>query len=469
MTAPNACAGPRRTVWRSRIFPIVGSRPPGRDRSASLQDRARPAPAAGGPKAAGSYPDADALEPRDCGGRAGRCRALRRLSWRRRPPHAAKRPPNIVLITTDDQPLSTFEREYMPRTFEQLVDRGTSFSDAVVNVPVCCPSRASLLTGQYPHNHGIFTNSPGYADLRDKRDVLPAWLGEAGYRTGHFGKWLHGYEKLRKRKPAPGWDRWYTQLKKRNYYDYKLSSDGKRVERGHRPKDHITGLMTRKASQFIGDNVERRRPLYVQLDYYAPHVGSRTRDAGRAARCNGAPTPGPREDRTILEGGAPRGPAFNEEEINDKPAFSRTPLLGAAQDQRARPALPLHARVDRRRRPRHRPRDQGVQAGRRDAQHGLHLPHRQRLLLRRAPDRRRQGPALGGGDPDAAGAAPAALLGREPERGHRTGRRDRRRADDPPSGRRRLLHRRPLPRARRPLADRRHAGQDAAPSPTAPC
>lgn len=264
---------------------------------------------------------------------------------------AAKRPPNIVLITTDDQPLSTFQREYMPRTFERLVDGGTSFSDAVVNTPVCCPSRASLLTGQYPHNHGVLTNSPGYASLVGKRNVLPVWLRRAGYRTAHFGKWLHGYEKLRKRKPAPGWNRWYTQLKKRDYYDYNLSSDGRRVRRGSRPKDHITGLMTRKASKFIGENAERRRPLFVQLDYYAPHVGSRDHEQGAAARCNGAPTPGPREDRTVSDVGAPRVPSFNEAEIEDKPYFAQTSRIGTgrvrALDRRYRCTLESVAGVDR--------------------------------------------------------------------------------------------------------------------------
>src|SRR5688500_201348 len=102
--------------------------------------------------------------------------------------------PNIVLFTSDDQPLASFSEEWMPNTFRELVGRGTFFSDAVVNEPLCCPSRATLLTGQYGHNHGILTNTTGYPALVDPRNVLPAWLRRAGYRTGHFGKWLHGYE-----------------------------------------------------------------------------------------------------------------------------------------------------------------------------------------------------------------------------------------------------------------------------------
>jgi N-acetylglucosamine-6-sulfatase len=262
-----------------------------------------------------------------------------------------ERPPNIVLITTDDQPLSTFQRQHMPQTFRRLVDRGTNFTDAVVNTPLCCPSRATLLTGQYVHNHGVWTNLPGYGSLVDHRDVLPVWLRRAGYRTGHFGKWLHGYEAVRGTKPAPGWGRWHTQLDRRRYYDYKLSRDGRAIFKGSRPRDHLTPVMTRAAARWVKQNVERRRPLFVQLDYYAPHVGPRFSDGVGMSRCIGAPEPSPRDRRTVLEGGAPRPPSFNEADISDKPVFSRGPLLDATQieslDRRYRCTLESMAGVDR--------------------------------------------------------------------------------------------------------------------------
>lgn len=264
---------------------------------------------------------------------------------------AGNRAPNIILITTDDQPLSTFDREYMPKTFRRLVDHGTSFSDAVVNSPVCCPSRAILLSGQYPHNNGVFTNSPGYGDLREPRNVLPVWLNRAGYRTAHFGKWLHGYEKLHGTDPAPGWDRWLSQLKRRSYYDYKLSRDGKKVSKGSRPADHVTNVMTRSASRFVEKQSKKRGPFFLQLDYYAPHVGSRTKKKGERGRCNGAPDPGPREQGTIRDGGAPRTPAFNEADIGDKPYFAQTNKLGKRRltglDRRYRCTLESVIGVDR--------------------------------------------------------------------------------------------------------------------------
>jgi len=259
--------------------------------------------------------------------------------------------PNIVLITSDDQPLSTFQRDYMPRTFRRLVDPGTSFTDAVVNVPLCCPSRATLLTGQYPHNHGVLSNSPGYGALRGPRNVLPVWLRQSGYRTAHFGKWLHGYEGLRGSRPAPGWGRWLTQLEPRRYYDYRLSTDGRTVYRGTRPRDHLTRVMTEASTDWVSEQVGGRRPLFLQLDYFAPHVGARYTNGVGVSRCIGAPEPAPRDRGTVSGIGAPRVPSFNEADISDKPAFARRPQLDAGElaklDRRYRCTLESVAGVDR--------------------------------------------------------------------------------------------------------------------------
>src|ERR671919_343906 len=66
--------------------------------------------------------------------------------------------PNIIVITTDDQSLSMLSGEYMPKTFQQIGEPGTTFFNATVTTPLCCPSRATMLTGQYAHNHGVVTN-----------------------------------------------------------------------------------------------------------------------------------------------------------------------------------------------------------------------------------------------------------------------------------------------------------------------
>jgi len=88
------------------------------------------------------------------------------------------KPPNIVVIVTDDQARSTMSPEVMPNLYSRLIADGTSFSDFVVTTPLCCPSRAAYMTGQYGHNNGVLRNF--YPDLRQKRQVLASWLGRRG-------------------------------------------------------------------------------------------------------------------------------------------------------------------------------------------------------------------------------------------------------------------------------------------------
>ena len=101
--------------------------------------------------------------------------------------------PNIVLVMTDDQTLEAMR--FLPKTRALLGDQGTTFTNSFVNFPLCCPSRATLLTGQYMHNHGVQGNNPptgGYSRL-DHTNTLPVWLRDAGYATAHVGKYLNGY------------------------------------------------------------------------------------------------------------------------------------------------------------------------------------------------------------------------------------------------------------------------------------
>ena len=72
-----------------------------------------------------------------------------------------------------------------------IVNPGTKFVDGLAAPPLCCPDRAGILTGQYPHDSGVFSNSPGYPSLTDQADTLPVWLRRGGYRTGFIGKFLN--------------------------------------------------------------------------------------------------------------------------------------------------------------------------------------------------------------------------------------------------------------------------------------
>ena len=123
---------------------------------------------------------------------------------------AAAPAPNFLIVLSDDQAQNSFKPAYMPHTFADIVDQGTRFLNGVAAPPLCCPDRAGILTGQYPHNHGVFSNDPGYPTLRDPGDTLPVWLSQAGYRTGFVGKFLNGYGRYNKAPPAPGFDSWFS-------------------------------------------------------------------------------------------------------------------------------------------------------------------------------------------------------------------------------------------------------------------
>ena len=120
--------------------------------------------------------------------------------------HRLAAQPNIIVIESDDQPTIAFNHHAMPKTFRRVVDHGTVFSQMVATPPLCCPSRAAFMTGDYPHNSGVWSNKPGYRDLEGKGDVLPVWLHRAGYRTALEGKFLNGYGSFAGDKPPPGWD-----------------------------------------------------------------------------------------------------------------------------------------------------------------------------------------------------------------------------------------------------------------------
>ena len=103
--------------------------------------------------------------------------------------------PNIVVIMVDDLDvgsLTTLETlGYMPNLTTHLILQGTRFTNSFVTNSLCCPSRATFLTGQYAHNTGVRSNNPpdGISNF-DDRSTVATWLHDAGYRTGYVGKYL---------------------------------------------------------------------------------------------------------------------------------------------------------------------------------------------------------------------------------------------------------------------------------------
>ncbi len=243
--------------------------------------------------------------------------------------------PNIVLVMTDDQALSQTGPEYMPRVTELLQDQGTTFDNAFLTTPLCCPSRAGLLTGQYGHNNGVLTSS--YPYLHRKGNVLPVWLRRAGYVTAHVGKFLNRYhQRDRRAAVAPGWDQWYTELdtSQDTYYHWDLSRNGRRIHYGAAPNDYAPRVFERSAARLVRRFVPRRKPLYLELDEIAPHPSlHQDRARGQGTRCG--PVPDPRDIGKFADASLPEPPSFNEADVSDKPSFlAHAPPLTASDIRR---------------------------------------------------------------------------------------------------------------------------------------
>ena len=186
----------------------------------------------------------------------------------------------------------------------------TRFRSAHVENSLCCPSRATILTGQYDTHTGVGNNAQ--AGRLDDRETLPVWLKRAGYRTGMFGKYFNFYNGTF---VPPGWDQWHVPVGAMyGQYNYDLSTNGATARRGTAPADYQVDLLAARVSTFIAAN--GGRPFfayYAPTATHAPFVASPTRRGAFAAAV------------------VPHGADFNEADVTDKPAYIRQrPLLDPA-------------------------------------------------------------------------------------------------------------------------------------------
>lgn len=215
--------------------------------------------------------------------------------------------PTIVLIVTDDQRWDTLDA--MPTVRRELMARGVTFSNAFVTTPLCCPSRASILTGAYAHTTGVWQNSGpigGFRRFRD-RSTVATWLDRAGYNTALFGKYLNGYSGTY---VPPGWDRWVAIAGAVDpydlYYRYTLNVDGQRRRFGTDPEHYSLNVLAKEALSYI---LTTPGPLFVYFSPYTPHTPVK-------------PAPG---DRDAFARIAPfRPPSYDERDVSDKPTWVRS-------------------------------------------------------------------------------------------------------------------------------------------------
>ena len=237
------------------------------------------------------------------------------------PPTVAQRnpsQPNFVFILTDD--MRKDDLKYMPKTRSLVGRQGIRFNNAYVSYGLCCPSRATIMRGQYAHNHGVWSNLDGpnggwqgYQHHGNETDNLATRLHDAGYRTALLGKYLNYYEGTA---VPPGWDEWFATFAFA-YYDYDVNDNGTIKHFGAHKSDYLTDVLRRQTLQFIDASVAAGEPFFAYVAPLAPH---------------GPADPAPRDQHAYDDERAPRLPSFNEETVNDKPPRIRSlRSLGAGQ------------------------------------------------------------------------------------------------------------------------------------------
>jgi len=239
--------------------------------------------------------------------------------------------PNVVFIMLDD--LRGIELglgfgrsldDWDSAVEAELVDAGTTFENFLNVTPLCCPSRASFLTGRFPHSHGIYVNSyrpsggnGGWRRFWEQNyedDTIGTWMQDAGYDTALVGKFLNGYPDdpdsfLPVDYVPPGWDEFYgTHLKAAtaSYYDFVMNENGKLVHHGGGAEPaYLTDVESAHALDYLQRRAGSESPFFLFVSNYAPH----------------APTePAPRHAGAHDEIQPPNPPSFNEADLADKPA-----------------------------------------------------------------------------------------------------------------------------------------------------
>jgi arylsulfatase A-like enzyme len=286
-----------------------------------------------------------------------------------RPATAAKDGrPNILVVMTDDQSVADLAK--MPNVRRLLAAQGTSFANAVDSFPLCCPSRATFITGQYAHNHGVVGNfyPYGWYGMKNRANILPAWLQRAGYRTALVGKWLNGYGARDAHGEVPrGFDIWrgLLDVSAYDYYNFVMNRDGKLKSWGdavfarklvefakievtpnpsgltglfalvrrlfgdapykywgtENPKDYSPDVTGKIAEDLVGAERASKKPFFI---WWAPAAPHREDVATTIMGRPGAdPRPAPRYARKTSTLALPRPRNFNEADFTDKPSNMR--------------------------------------------------------------------------------------------------------------------------------------------------
>ncbi len=211
--------------------------------------------------------------------------------------------PNVVFVLTDDGTMNLLR--FMPHVQAMQRD-GLTFREYFVSDSLCCPSRASIFTGELPHSSGVYRNAGSHGGVSafvrygDERRTFAVALQRVGYLTGLMGKYLNRYMEPDARVPKtyvpPGWSEWDVVGWGYPEFDYWLNENGRLRYYGHRPRDYLTDVLTARAVRFIERAAGSARPFLLELAPFAPHSPS---------------TPAPRDAHRFARLRVPRPPTFD--------------------------------------------------------------------------------------------------------------------------------------------------------------
>jgi N-acetylglucosamine-6-sulfatase len=239
--------------------------------------------------------------------------------------NALQKRPNVIVIDTDD--MNTSDLSVMRNTLNLLSAHGTTFRNSYVSYPLCCPSRATFLTGQYAHNHHVLTDQR-FGDL-DSSNTLAVWLRRAKYRTAMVGKYLNGYGVADPRQIPQGWTQWYalTGGTEQHRYGFRLNENGKVRHYARKPSNYIDYILDSKVNAVLKQWTISPKPFFIYYNPNNPHG-----EAGTPFWSTRDPEPAPQYLGVFGNITAPRPPNFDEANVSDKPQQIRdTPRLSDTQ------------------------------------------------------------------------------------------------------------------------------------------
>lgn len=224
--------------------------------------------------------------------------------------------PNIVFVMLDD--LDAKAVPYMPFVQSSVAAAGMTLENFLFTQALCCPSRTTMLRGQYSHSTGVLSNERpfgGYGrfyDLGIEESTIATWLQAADYSTAHVGRYLNGYPEdtyLPYTHVPPGWDNWFGVFSDsaERPYGYQANDNGVVVQYGDTDDDYLTTVIARETLDYLAGDLADQ-PFYIEVTPRAPHLPAE---------------PARRHADLFPEVTYPKDPAFNEAWVMDKPSFLR--------------------------------------------------------------------------------------------------------------------------------------------------